>query len=214
MPPTLVDHRQPRSDPRPGPRLCRRLHRGRRADHLSSRREGNVHGFINLRRAIPSAADDIARRRRGAEAAARRGGGDDRRSPPTGPRSAVMLINARAARSGSASGSITRSTPGRCRRAGSTRARTPLEGALSRARGGDRHRAASMVEIVARGAGGAALRPARGPDRQGLEGALARAAADLVPDALPRRRRGREHRDRPTPNSAPGNGPSPPSCRR
>ncbi len=28
-----------------------------------------------------------------------------------------------------ASGSITRSTPGRCRRAGSTRARTPLEGA-------------------------------------------------------------------------------------
>ncbi len=34
MPPTLVTHRQPRSDPRPGPRLCRRLHRGRRADDL------------------------------------------------------------------------------------------------------------------------------------------------------------------------------------
>ena len=27
-------HRQPRSDPRPGPGLCRRLHPGRRADHL------------------------------------------------------------------------------------------------------------------------------------------------------------------------------------
>ena len=41
--------------------------------------EGNIHGFINLRRAIPSSADDIRRLRRRAEAAARaRRRADDR----------------------------------------------------------------------------------------------------------------------------------------
>ena len=35
--------------------------------------KGNIHGFMNLRKAIPSSQQDIARLRRGAEAAAGRG---------------------------------------------------------------------------------------------------------------------------------------------
>ena len=56
--------------------------------------EGNIHGFINLRKAIPSSDADIAALRRRAEAADRRGsGGDERPYRYRAARSAIMLLN-------------------------------------------------------------------------------------------------------------------------
>ena len=52
-------HRQPRSDPRPGPRLCRRLRSQAGVPTIFREAKGNIHGFINLRKAIPSSDEDI-----------------------------------------------------------------------------------------------------------------------------------------------------------
>ena len=51
------DHRKPRSDPRPGPRLCRGLHPGRGSDHLP--RGGRQYPWLHL----PEEGDPLRRRR-------------------------------------------------------------------------------------------------------------------------------------------------------
>ena len=95
--------------------------------------KGNIHGFITLRKAIPSSVGDVAGALAAlkdviveAEGDARDGAGrgmTDPAAPALSPLRRGHAAQRAMARCSSGSGSIRRWKPGRCRRAGSTRAR-------------------------------------------------------------------------------------------
>ena len=124
---------------------------GRRADHLP-RGGGQYPRLHQPAEGHPLlAASDIARLRRGAEAAARRGRepDDGQGRPPLPPRGRRDAAQPRRQGLGRPAARYRRSRPGRCRRAGSTRARTreTARCASSRRRPAS---ARDLVEIVAR----------------------------------------------------------------
>ena len=95
--------------------------------------------------------------------------------------------------------------PGRCRRAGSTRARTRAQAAL-RELVEETGVPAQAVEIVAETPEWMLVRPAGGAGAAAVERPVSRPGAAMVPDAVHRRRRDDRHRPASIPNSAPGPG--------